>query len=114
MAGNTRQRNGKGDSIPICGKFGSRFTVITPRRREQRAGERGGERERVSERALSPSSPAPALHALALPLALSAVGVEIDFVHNFRSHSQLKVWFAGIKGSMPRKDETRQYRAKPS
>ncbi len=25
------ERNGKRNSIPICGKFGSRFTVITPR-----------------------------------------------------------------------------------
>ena len=37
----------EGDSIPICGKFGSRFTVITPRRRasSERAAE---ERERAS------------------------------------------------------------------
>ena len=92
MAGNTRQREREGgmekeegDSIPICGKFGSRFTVITPRRRAS-----SEERERASELStpeLRPRRP----HS-------SAARVENDLVNlNFECGSQHCVRVTGIK-----------------
>ena len=78
----------EGDSIPICGKFGSRFTVITPRRRA--SSERAEERERASELStpeLRPRRP----HS-------SAARVENDLVNlNFEFESQHCVRVTGIK-----------------